>query len=71
MSNIEPDVTGWVKSTFSQSDGSCVEVRKNGNRVEMRDSKLGEASSILSFTPREVEALVLGVKAGEFDSYTR
>ena len=54
----------WVKSSHSESGGNCLEWRKsrfghaNGNCVEaadgihVRDSQLGDASAVLSFTPR-------------------
>jgi len=40
----------WQKSSFSFSNGNCVEARDAGV-VQVRDSKLGEASAVLSFTP--------------------
>lgn len=59
----------WSKSTFSASNGSCVEVAgaQDGD-VLVRDTKLGEASPVLRFTPAEWDAFVAGTKAGEFDA---
>jgi uncharacterized protein DUF397 len=54
----------WVKSTHSADQGNCLEWRTsrhsayNGSCVEaangilVRDSQLGDASAVLSFTPR-------------------
>jgi hypothetical protein len=46
----------------------CVEVGgcACGDTVYVRDSKLGEASPVLAFTPAEWTAFVQGARAGEF-----
>lgn len=60
----------WRKSSFSGGVGECVEVRWSAGLVEVRDSKLGEASPVLRFTRVEFAAFVAGVKGGEFDLTT-
>lgn len=56
----------WRKSARSGSEGNCVEVRRVGDRVEVRNSKRpGEKPSY--FTPAEWDAFTLGAKDGEFD----
>lgn len=40
--------TGWAKSSHSFSNGNCVEVRGS---IAVRDSKLGEQSPVLKFSP--------------------
>lgn len=54
------------KSTFSEGGGDCVEVATTGDSVLVRDSKDPDGP-VLRFTPREWEAFVDGVLAGEFD----
>jgi hypothetical protein len=59
----------WIKSSLSSPSGdSCVEVRHDPgtDTFEVRDSKWGEASAILTFTRPEWDAFVGGVNAGEF-----
>jgi hypothetical protein len=64
----EPAVTGsWRKSSFSGDQGACVEFAPSTAGVAIRDSKLGETSPILHFTPTEMKAMLDGAKAGEFD----
>jgi Domain of unknown function (DUF397) len=41
----------WHKSTFSQGQNACVEVRSVASVIGVRDSKLGPASPILAFGP--------------------
>ncbi|MER6116968.1 DUF397 domain-containing protein [Streptomyces sp. A0642] len=57
----------WQKSRYSNSQGSCVEFAKlpDGD-VAMRNSRHPEGPALV-YTPAEIEALLLGVKDGEFD----
>jgi hypothetical protein len=57
----------WRKAAASASNGSCVEVADLGDNIGVRDSKLGDASPILTFTPSEWDAFLAGARAGEFD----
>lgn len=58
----------WRKSSFSGSNGSCVEFADLGDGiVGVRDSKLGDTSPVLRFTRAEIAAWLDGVRAGEFD----
>lgn len=57
-------VTAWRRSTRCEAT-SCVEVRRVGDVVEVRDSKqLG--GPVLRFTREEWGAFAAGVNAGEF-----
>jgi Domain of unknown function (DUF397) len=57
----------WVKSSFSFSNGNCVEVASlYGGDVGVRDSK-DAAGLVLRFTPGEWLAFLGGVRNGSFD----
>ncbi len=57
----------WRKSTFSDNNGACVEVRTDGNGdIEVRDTK-NRAAGTLSFTTAEWTAFLDGAKEGQFD----
>lgn len=64
-----PDFTSarWIKSSYSEPFGNCVELAVNNGMIGVRDSKLGAASPILAFTPAEFTAWLDAAKAGEFD----
>lgn len=65
--------TPWVKSSYSFSNGNCLEWRKStfsaaGNCIEVapsvqvRDSKLGDASPIVRFSPAVWQSFTEGLK---------
>jgi hypothetical protein len=56
----------WFKSSFSNGNATCVEVRFGDDHVSVRDSK-DPAGPILTFTSREWTAFLRGAAAGEFD----
>jgi hypothetical protein len=62
--------TRWVKATRSGDNGDCVEMRRHGGAVEVRDTKDGDAGPTLRFTPAEFEAWLDGARKGEFDHLT-
>jgi hypothetical protein len=57
----------WRKSSFSGSQGNCVEFAPTTTGVAVRDSK-DPHGPILSFTTAELKAMLDGAKAGEFDN---
>lgn len=57
----------YRKASFSQGQSNCVEVAHNGDQFQVRDTKLGEDSPVLTFTREEWIAFLLGAKDGEFD----
>jgi hypothetical protein len=58
----------WHKATFSGGANSgCVEVATVPGYIGVRDTKLGETSPVLAFTPVEWQAFLDGVRAGEFE----
>ena len=68
----QPDFTRarWIKSSRSEPSNDCVELATVDGVIGVRDSKLGAASPILTFTPAEIDAWIQGAKAGEFDHLT-
>jgi hypothetical protein len=56
----------WRKSSYSSNNGSCVEYRIGADVIEVRDSKDREGP-VLTYTPKEWEAFILGVKDGQAD----
>jgi len=63
MSNTTP----WVKASSSAGSDNCVEQRRNGDAVEVRDTKDRGTGPTLTFTPAEFSAWLAGAEAGEFD----
>jgi hypothetical protein len=59
--------TPWIKARRSGSNGgSCVEVRRNGDAIEVRDTK-DRGGPVLRFTAAEFDAFLDGAKGREFD----
>jgi Domain of unknown function (DUF397) len=59
----------WIKSSFSFSNGNCVEVASlPADGIGVRDSKDIEGP-VLRFTPDEWQAFIGGVRNGEFDRF--
>jgi hypothetical protein len=59
-----PKTTEWV--TASDTNGSCVEMRRVGTDVEIRDTKNREAG-VQTYSLIEIDALLRGAKNGVFD----
>lgn len=57
----------WKPAAQCGDGHACVECRTDGGMVQIRDSKLGDASPVLEFTPEEWVAFLGGANAGEFD----
>jgi hypothetical protein len=61
-------VSEWIKAAASGgSGGNCVEMRRQGDTVEVRDSKDRGDGPTLSFDPAVFKAWVDAAKAGELD----
>jgi uncharacterized protein YcsI (UPF0317 family) len=59
----------WGKSTFSNMNGSCVEIgRLRPNCIGVRDTKDNGAGPVLIFTDSEFSAFISGAKDGQFDN---
>jgi hypothetical protein len=60
-----PNPSPWIKATKSNDASNCVELRRNGDVVELRDSKNPDGP-ILTFTGSELDAFADGASKGEF-----
>ena len=56
-----------MKASASNDQGTCVEQRRNGDVIEVRDTKDNGKGPILRFTEAEYAAWLDGAKRGEFD----
>lgn len=57
----------WAPLAIDGGDDQHVAYARVGDRIGIRDSRLGEDSPILEFTPVEWNAFVAGARQGEFD----
>jgi Domain of unknown function (DUF397) len=53
----------WIKSSYSMTNGNCIEARRSAGLIEVRDSK-NPGGSILGFGPAEWDAFVGQVRNG-------
>lgn len=58
--------TPWIKARASDSNGSCVEMRRHSGMIEIRDSK-DRSGPVLRFRDDEFAAMLDGAKNAEFD----
>lgn len=63
---MSDQATPWIKASASDSGGTCVEMRRNGRQIEVRDSK-DPQGAVLRFTRAEWAAWLDGAQKGEFD----
>lgn len=57
--------TAWRKSSYSQGQNNCVESATGAGTVYLRDSKLGDASPILSVNTTEWRMLLTAIRSTE------
>jgi hypothetical protein len=65
--NADSPTTGWIKATLSGGSGSgdCVEMRRHGAAVQVRDSKHPDDAT-LTVTPAQFSQWVSAARRGEF-----
>jgi hypothetical protein len=59
--------TPWIKAQASGGGGQCVEMRRSGPSVEVRDTKARGTGPTLQFAPGGFSAWVEAAKSGELD----
>ncbi len=47
---MDSRTTEWIKASGGGSDGPYVEMRRHGDRIEVRNSQEADAGPVLSFT---------------------
>jgi len=57
--------TGWIKARRSGQGGDCVEMRRDGEAVQVRDSKHVDGD-VLAVSPHQFAAWVSAARRGEF-----
>jgi hypothetical protein len=63
------DLTGavWQKSRHSNANGTCMEFAAlPDGEVAVRNSRFPDGPALI-YTRAEIESMIIGVKAGEFD----
>ncbi|MEE1784142.1 DUF397 domain-containing protein [Streptomyces sp. SP17BM10] len=66
--NINLSTAHWLKSSFSQQGGDCIEVAPGFTGVmPVRDSKDPNGPALL-FSPTAWQSFITAVNAGEFDA---
>lgn len=53
----------WQKSSFSESQGSCVELARHDGGIVMRESD--DPDVVIMVSSARLRALIAGVKSGE------
>lgn len=61
-----PQSSEWTKASRSVGLAACVELRREGEFVALRNSRHPDAT-LPGLTQREFEAFLDGAKKGEFD----
>jgi hypothetical protein len=64
---LDATATGWIRSRRSGGNGNCVEARLTRLGPQIRDSKLGRQSPILTLDETTYTALIESVKSEPTD----
>ncbi|PAU47347.1 DUF397 domain-containing protein [Streptomyces albireticuli] len=60
LSSLRSGRTHWQKSSFSEAEGSCVELRRHGGHIGIRES--GYPDVVISTSPNAVRAFLTRVR---------
>ena len=68
METEDPSRARWRKSSYSGTNGECVEVTasQDGEHVLVRNTR-DRSGSVLDFTTAEWDAFLAGARDGEFN----
>ncbi|RAY10996.1 DUF397 domain-containing protein [Actinomadura craniellae] len=66
MTELDPSVAAWRKSSRSTAEHNCVETARLADRIGVRDSTTPETGH-LTLTPSAWTFLTTRIKAGELD----
>jgi hypothetical protein len=61
------DPTRWIKASKSAGDNACVEMRRVGGGIEVRDSKHGEEGPSLGMSRKCFEVWLTDARGGGLD----
>lgn len=64
--STESSWTPWITAKASGSQGNCVQMRTDGEVIQVGDSKDPDGP-VLTYTKAEIVAWLDGAKKGEFD----
>jgi len=68
MLSVQLSQVRWQKSRYSNSQGSCVEMALlPGGDIAVRNSRDPDGPALV-YTQAEIQALLQGVKDGDFDN---
>lgn len=67
MTNSDFADPRWIKSSYSEPSGNCVELTTTDGRIGVRDSKLDDTSPILIFTLDQMRAFLRSTKGDDFN----
>jgi hypothetical protein len=67
MNTHQPSATEWIKASASNAEGTCLQMRRDGDTIEIRNTKDSGNGPTLRCTPSEWAAWLDGAKNGEFD----
>lgn len=62
---VDAGDTPWIKASASGTGGDCVEMRRRGRAVEVRDSK-APTRAALTFDAAQFAAWLAGAATGEY-----
>ncbi|MCW2900123.1 MAG: hypothetical protein JWO67_2388, partial [Streptosporangiaceae bacterium] len=65
MNTYRPDANWWRRSSFCGASAGCVDVRRDGDKIQVRDSKVApEDALVLSWSVDEWRELLDAIRRG-------